>query len=230
MVGHRIDSALGITVSTVLSLAAQHGADDARMVILDGSSPDSDHRSRLQELAEIVPHDVRLVENREAPLAVQELAAEVQARQEGAANGRQQVYVIVFGLQRFRMLRQEDDFGLSMDEDEAATPDKCFANILMDGPEQGVHSVIWCDSLTSLNRAFSRKTLQEFEMRVLFQMSPTDSAELTDTPLASKLGLYKALLFIEADGIAESFRPYGIPTAETMAELRELFANRPCQR
>jgi len=226
MVGHRIDSALGITASAVFSLCAQHGKDGARIVILDGSSPDSDRRRDLRDLVDAVPHDVRLVEHREVPHAVEELADEVKARQAGAADGQEKVYVIVFGLQRLRMLRQEEDFGFSTDEDEKPTPDKCFATILTDGPEQGVHSIVWCDSLTNLNRALNRKTLREFEMRVLFQMSPTDSAELTDTPLASKLGLYKALLFVEADGITESFRPYGIPTPEVFARFKELLAQR----
>jgi len=63
-------------------------------------------------------------------------------------------------------------------------------------------------------------------MRVLFQMSPTDSAELTDTPLASKLGLYKALLFVEADGITESFRPYGPPEPDVLAHFKKLLAGR----
>ncbi len=226
MVGHRADSALGIVAAAVFSLCAHHDGDGARIVILDGSSPDSDQRGYLRDLAAAVPHAVKLVEHREVPQAVEELADAVKARQAGAGGEQDRVFVIVFGLQRLRMLRQEEDFGFSVDEDEKPTPDKCFATILTDGPEHGVHTIVWCDSLTNLNRALNRKTLHEFEMRVLFQMSPTDSAELTDTPLASKLGLYKALLFIEADGITETFRPYGIPTPEVMARLRELLAGR----
>jgi hypothetical protein len=48
-------------------------------------------------------------------------------------------------------------------------------------------------------------------MRVVFQMSAEDSANLIDTPVASKLGPYRALFYSEDEGRLEKFRPYGIP-------------------
>ena len=47
-------------------------------------------------------------------------------------------------------------------------------------------------------------------MRVLFQMSPTDSAHLLDSPDASKLGPNRALFSSEEQNRLEKFRPYGI--------------------
>ena len=60
-----------------------------------------------------------------------------------------------------------------------------------------------------MNRTFDRGTLREFEMRVLFQMSPTDSSHLIDNPAASKLGLHRAFFHSEEEGRLEKFRPYG---------------------
>ena len=49
-------------------------------------------------------------------------------------------------------------------------------------------------------------------MRVLFQMSPTDSGHMLDTPAASKLGGHRALFHSEEQNRLEKFRPYGIPS------------------
>jgi hypothetical protein len=48
-------------------------------------------------------------------------------------------------------------------------------------------------------------------MRVLFQMSASDSASLIDDSKASTLGLYRALLYNEQEGRIETFRPYARP-------------------
>ena len=59
-----------------------------------------------------------------------------------------------------------------------------------------------------------RYSLRDIEMRVLFQMSATDSSNLMDSPAASKLGVHRAMFYSEEQGQAEKFRPYGPPSAD----------------
>jgi hypothetical protein len=54
-------------------------------------------------------------------------------------------------------------------------------------------------------------------MRVAFQMSTDDSANLIDTPAASKLGQHRALFYDEEENRMEKFRPYGLPSKEWLA-------------
>ena len=61
-------------------------------------------------------------------------------------------------------------------------------------------------------------------MRILFQMNATDSSNLIDTPLASRLGVHRAILYNEGRGTIEKFRPYGVPTDEWMAAVRAQLA------
>ena len=68
--------------------------------------------------------------------------------------------------------------------------------------------------VNNLNRYFTNQQLREFEMRVLFQMSPTDSGGLLDSPAASKLGRNRALFASEEQNRLEKFRPYGVPSEE----------------
>jgi hypothetical protein len=144
------------------------------------------------------------------------------------------VFVIVRDLGRFRELRKSDgDFGFSMG-DKKATPADNFLTVLKDGPSVGVHMIIWCDSLTNLQRTFDRNSIKEFELRVLFQMSGNDSSQLVDTPVAAKLGPQRALFIHEETGTLEKFRPYAFPTREWLesvaAEMRKRPLGTPVER
>jgi hypothetical protein len=116
------------------------------------------------------------------------------------------------------MLRQDNEFDFGSGDDAASTA-KAFSDILVEGPLHNIHTMVWCDTLGNLNRSFSRKTLREFENRVLFQMSATDSSELIDSPAANRLGLYNALLYSVQTGGVEKFRPYSLPDMDLVEEL-----------
>ena len=110
------------------------------------------------------------------------------------------IYLFIYDLPRFRDLRKPDDdfgFGATRRGEGRAARRSCSATILRDGPALGVHMVVWCDTLNNLNRTFDRQALREFEMRVLFQMSPADSSNLIDSPAASQLGENRAFFYSE---------------------------------
>ena len=132
-------------------------------------------------------------------------------------------FLFVFGVHRFRELRKaDDDFGFGRrGAEREPTPAERFAAILREGPALGVHTVVWCDSLTNLNRTFDRPLLREFGVRVLFQMNPTDSSTLMDSPAASRLGRNRALLLQEEQERPEKFRPYGLPAPEWLDRATE---------
>jgi hypothetical protein len=102
-----------------------------------------------------------------------------------------------------------------------------FVDVLRDGPPVGIHTIVWCDSVNNLNRTFDRSGLREFENRILFQMSSNDSSTLIDSPAASKLGENRALYYSEEENRIEKFRPYGLPAAEWLEQVKARFAARP---
>jgi hypothetical protein len=96
-------------------------------------------------------------------------------------------------------------------------------------PMRSLHAVLWCyrcDTMTNLNRSLERRALREFAMRVAFQMSAEDSANLLDSPLASKLGPYRALFYDEEEGRLEKFRPYGLPSAAWLEWVKGRLSSR----
>ena len=230
IVGRDDESALGMFAAALLSLAAQHpplpglgeggrgGEGPAQFYLLDFTPVDAPCADLLPRLAEMLSHPVKRGRRRQLPDIIAEVAAEVNRRLEMDEEQiwkEPAVYLFIYGLQRARDLRQEEDFGFSfgMEEEEAPpNPARQFATIVREGPEVGVHTVVWCDTYANLTRTLDRRALREFEMRVAMQMGAEDSANLIDTPAASKLGLYRAYFYSEDESRLEKFRPYGLPS------------------
>ena len=75
--------------------------------------------------------------------------------------------------------------------------------------------------MVSIDRTFDRGTMREFDNRVLFQMSASDSSSLIDSPNANKLGYHKALVYSEEQGVMERFRPYALPDTEWLVLVKQ---------
>ncbi len=134
---------------------------------------------------------------------------------------------MIHGLQRFRELRSsEDDFSYSRGDAERLNPNQDLSLILRDGPPANVHVIVWCDTLANLSRQLDRPSIKEFELRVLFQMSSTDSSIVMDSPKASRLGLYRAIFNNQTEDIEEKFRPYGMPPLTWLTEAGQFLAAR----
>ncbi|OPZ98534.1 MAG: DNA translocase FtsK [Planctomycetes bacterium ADurb.Bin412] len=220
LVGQQDVGALGVINAVLVSLAAQLDRQSARFFILEGSAADSPHAGQLQKVASALPHEHRNVEWRAVPEVISEIAAEVQNRIQADQHDAPARYLFIYGLQRYRILRrQEEEFGFSMDQEAAPKPDKQFAEIIREGPPVGVHVIVWADTLSAVERTLNRQTIREFDNRVLFQMGAADSSNLIDSPLANQLGFHRALFFSEEQGLLEKFRPYAPLTEDWLAEI-----------
>ncbi len=220
LIGSSEEAAMAILAASMAALAAHVKTGAERPVtLLDGTPDDAEHAEYLRKAAAAVGFANANVERFEIQGALAELAAELARRQSGESADRTPRFVLVQGLQRFRELRKpEDDFGFGRKGDAPKSPGELFAAILRDGPAVGIHAIVWCDSLTNLQRALDRQALKEFTQRVLFQMSAQDSSTLIDTPVASRLGRARALFVQEELERPEKFRPYGLPDLGWLAK------------
>jgi S-DNA-T family DNA segregation ATPase FtsK/SpoIIIE len=246
VVGQRAEITLGMLASTMIGLAAQHRAttgdaaapsgfaagSPAEFYVLEHDRPadlpidaiGADFRSGLSSLARFIPHPFHVSGRRDLPKLFTELTTEIARRQAIDDQTSPAIYFFISDLGRFRDLRRdESDMGFSFGSDKPASPSAQLGTILRDGPTVGIYSLIWCDSLNSVNRCFDRQSMREFALRVLLQMSANDSSYLIDTPLASKLGPHVALFQNEEEGRLEKFRPYAWPSQEWLAAVQERF-------
>ncbi len=228
MVGQRDEVAMNLMTGACVCLASQLPRSSIEFVVLDGSAPDSAQAGAFERVARVLPHPCRIVAWNDVPAAIAELSQKANGRIEVDRNDEATVVLLVYGLQRYRMLRRsEDAFGFSMGSDEATPrPDVQFAGLLRDGPAVGIHVIAWADTLGTLERTFDRQTVREFDHRILFQMSAADSSTLIDSPAANQLGFHRALLYSEEQGGLEKFRPYGPLPDDWLADLGRKWALR----
>ncbi len=212
IVGQREDAALALLSAALVSLTAQFPVSAARFVVVDTTAPGSPRGEVFQQLLQAIPHAVERVMPGQLPTTLATLSGELSERMENGATDRPEVFVIFVGLQFCKKVKPDDSFGFSSDPaDPSVQASAAFRTLYVEGPSNGMHVLASIDTYNNVNRFLGRKGLSEFEMRVLFQMSATDSASLTDLPIASQLPLYGAVYYNDREGRTETFRPYALP-------------------
>ena len=212
VVGQSEERTTTILAVALVSLAAQFPKGGVQFVLLDSTPPGMLQRDFLERVVKAIPHQVIPAGNSNLTEVVGNLAEELKRRAENEASW-PEMFVLIQGLQNFKKLRQEDEYSFSS-SDNASSPAATLLNLITEGPARGIHVIVTCDTYNNVSRFLGRKTLSEFEMRVVFQMSASDSASLVDAPAAATLGLNRALFYNDREGSLETFRPYAQPDGE----------------
>jgi DNA segregation ATPase FtsK/SpoIIIE, S-DNA-T family len=223
IVGQREEAAMTLMGLSLISLAAQCPVGRAKFVFFHSSAPGTPEAEFLESIFRSLPHGVRVVRSHEVGEAMADLSNELKERGAGDTTLAPATFVFIHGLQKFKKLKHEDDFSFS-GGDEGADPGALLATLLGEGASLGMHLIVAVDTFNNVGRFLSRKALSEFEMRVVFQMGANDSASLIDSPKAGDLGLHRALLYNEHEGLLETFRPYAAPDAAWIRDAAEKLA------
>jgi hypothetical protein len=230
IVGQQEELALGVLATSVVALSAQvrptSPTEPERLRsfhLLDGTRAESPQAGYWPRLFAQLGVDGQIAAPRDAAGIVNRLAEEVERRMASGEQLADPVFLLIDNLGRFRDLKKSEDFSF---DDDGAGAGKQLTKILREGPNVGVHTIVWCDSYNNVNRWLDRQTLRDFDLRVLFQMSAADSSNLMDSPAAGRLGAHLAIAYSEEQGLAEKFRPYGLPSAEWLAWVAERLAVR----
>lgn len=226
VVGQNEEHAQTLLSVALVSLGAQFPDNGARFVVLDSTPPGFPQREFFGRVIRAVPHEILQGGNGNLAEMMTGLAGELNRRAGDEKIEAPDIFVLIHGLQNFKKLRPEDEFGFTAGEPGAANPAAILQNLISDGPAHGLHVIATCDTYNNVNRFLGRKNLSEFEMRVLFQMSAGDSAALIDAPDAGTLGLHRALYYNDREGYTEIFRPYARPGGEWIEEVARQLAGR----
>ncbi len=226
VVGQADEHALGLVTASIVAAAAGHRLDAFSAVVLDGTPADDPNAGLLDAVAKHLPHRIERPGFRESGDAVLDIGRELARRLEAGEVDGPTILLVVHGLHRFRVLRRaDDDYGFSMDE-APPTPDKVFGSILRDGPEHGIFTIAWADTVGTLERCVDRQTMRSFDQRVMFQVGATDSSTLIDSPAAANLGPNRGLLFRDDRGTIEKFRPWSLPSESWLAAVGQMLEAR----
>ena len=121
--------------------------------------------------------------------------------------------LVLFGIHRARDLDPENE-----SDDDGESLSELLSQLLRDGPEVGLHTVLWSDTLAALQRRIDRSGLKELAWWVLGAMSPDDSRAITDTEGAASLRSHQAVVF---NGDTDQLRRITLfeqPSAEWITE------------
>ena len=219
VIGQSAERSTSLLAITLVSLAAQYPPGQAEFIVLDPHAAETGDEGIFQRLAGILPNRVRIGGPSDVADLLVGMAEDLAARAPSSGRDAPEVFLLVHDLQRFKALRPDDEFRFSMDDEAKSSPSQVFAEILGEGGPSGMHVIAGTDTWNNVSRWIPRKLMAEFEMRVLFQMSANDSANLIDSPAATTLGLHRALFYNEHQGTLETFRPYAMPDNAWIEEL-----------
>ncbi len=199
----------GLIVSALVSAVLGHGRD-LRTRVLDLMPLESGFAEVIHRLGTVSP--VQLFRRRSLDDALIDTLAVVEKRAISLDFTAPPVLFVVNGL--------GPGAGLVADASvDGFDPVRTFERIVREGPEVGVHTILWSDRLPTLAAQASRATMRAFAMRVVMQMPTEDSAMLIDSASASTLREHQALLYDEGAARLTKFRPYLIPPLEFVASL-----------
>ncbi|MEM1424376.1 MAG: FtsK/SpoIIIE domain-containing protein, partial [Planctomycetota bacterium] len=209
------DTARSILSASLLGLDRLLGATPGAAVHLVHQPADDAHD--LGALASSLTIDVRTSAPQGVGDALLEIDAELERRSLIDAQGDPPVVLVLAGLHRCRDVTKPDDAGFSFGGDDGPaqkTPGDLLDRIVRDGPQLGVHTLVWADTLDAFERAFDRRRMGEFAHRVLTQMNAMDSSAVLDSPAASRLPMGRALYYNDRTTSSSVIRPYAFPTQQ----------------
>lgn len=213
-------------LSSLVTTAMMH-RPNLELTVLDGARPNESHSFSgwIQAAGIAEQRSVRLVTSRDLDVTLGELVTEIGRRidveKSGEATGRSHespCLLVVDSLDRFRDLRQDDQFRFALDEEAQQVPAAKLQTILKDGPAVGIFTILNLASAETLSRWLPRQSQRDLELRLIGPVNAADSSLLINTPIASDLAAATMVLFDEATGQLSKFRLCDPPTGQQCAE------------
>jgi hypothetical protein len=199
----------GLIVAAMASAALGHGqGTDLR--VLDLMPLESGFGEAAKVFAKMAP--VQLFRRRNLEEGLTGVLVEVEKRTTALDYTNHPVLFVVNGLGPGAPLLPDDP-------DDGFDPVGMLERIAREGPEVGVHTIMWTDRIATLTEQTSRATIRAFAQRVAMHMPIEDSAMLIDSAYATSLHENQALFYDEAAARLTKFRPYLIPPVDFVESL-----------
>ena len=219
--------AFGVVFSSILSIAAQESPETVVYHIVDLSAADASHKDHSETFANTFPHQANVYGRRGLESVIEELAEEIGYRDLGDTGQMSTIILVMFGVQRARDLRREDTISFAAPTDSGNVHEN-LDKILREGPEFGIHTMIWCDTVQSFSRIFDNSALNEIGHRITGALSSADSIKIFDEPVASRLERENRMICYDDEkiGVYTPIRPYIPCDLSYVTELGKIQINR----
>ncbi|HMM95098.1 FtsK/SpoIIIE domain-containing protein [Phycicoccus sp.] len=200
--------AYGLLVAAVASASTSAGAID----IVDFMPVDDGLDTRLEPLLEV--GRISLRRRRAFPDVVASYLSEVRNRIESEDPKRPARVLFLFGIHRAREL---DPDVTSLDTDQDLLDG--LESILRDGPEVGIHTCLWADSVSGVARRMTPRMMREMGWRIAGRMSADDSQNLIGSGLATQLRDNQLVLVNDDRGSSTRLTGFAPPSRLWLSEV-----------
>lgn len=158
----------------------------------------------------------------EASNLIESVYNTVMARSDGSVPSDERIFLLFFGLDRARRLRQVKVY--DNDATDELTPMEMLQKILQYGPKYGVNSIVWSEGVRGVSLMLGDRYESLFDKRIAFRLNDDDMdllvAETSNKLLGSQTAVY---MDVSCDIKNTHFRPYEIPTKAWMDDYSEVY-------
>jgi hypothetical protein len=226
------EEGIGIVTATILGLLTQINPGRSHFFNVDLTTVETSWENVAEDTARLMPHEIEVFGRRDVVRLLKDLVNETQRRLDSETNNDPALFLIIQGIQRARELRlSETSTGVGFAGSPGASdssPAALFTQLLRDGPEAGIHTLLWCDSYANLKHVIDPRLVGEFGLRVVGSVSNDDSMRLLDDPVAARLDKPHRAIFYddERPGYFEKFRPYALPHLDWLTHMGRILQSR----
>ncbi len=247
VIGQRLNEVNNIFSLILISILSNVKYTNPSIYILDYGTYQNESENQFLTFSKRYSNRVFWGKRKSITEFMREINKEVNNRNENEEYFKSPVFLIVFGVQRAKDLKDSDEFEIGNNDfydfdninidnidvdsinidsiDSISTKVKestskkesvykMFTNIIKNGPDVGVHSILWSDSKVGFERNIENSLLREFDKKILFKTNTDDSIALIDTQEAAKLKDNMAFLYDETLGRLEKFRAYNLSKSD----------------
>jgi S-DNA-T family DNA segregation ATPase FtsK/SpoIIIE len=149
---------------------------------------------------------------RNIPTLVAQLRDEVRRRHQASDTRAPSMLLVLFGLHRAREL-DDGAFGA----EAGLTTD--LEEVFKDGPEVGIHTWAWSDTLAGVKRRLSSSAQREFSWRVSERLGSDESYEMHGSDTAESLREQQLVISNDDAGFQCRYRAFAMPGRQWLEDL-----------
>lgn len=177
-------------------------------------------------LEEQFPQQVRIakIRNDEIEQVIESLYNNLISRSEGATSKDNKVFLLFFGINRARKLKSSNIY--EEDRDGEVSTIDMLQKILCNGPKNGIHSIVWGESVKGIEGILGDRFGALFDKRIAYDLD----AEAMETLVAEEdssmfKGKTKTAVYLDINNDIKNthFRPYEIPAKVWIERFSEVY-------
>ena len=224
-----------VILAALTSLVAQLPPRDLNIHVVDLTTADAPWADYPESLRDAMPHKIEVCGRQRMRDLLPELRGLVKqrhaisdAQSDTSKDFGPRTVLAIIGAHRARELRPSDEMGAfvsfdAKDEDTAPELSACLKELVTDGPDVGVHTMLWLDSYTNFERIFDRRVLGEFGIRISGALPEKDSHTLYDSQIASQITHPNRMVKFDDDlvGVYVMFRPYAVSSEAVFGQIHD---------